>query len=231
MCVLVFSTRVLDPCARPTCTTPKRTPAAGAGVEATSAAYGPASLSSTELPPRPRIRGAWSDEACARITLVSSNPTYQVFEHLFEPDTTVAPTSDTRQPRSARLARTRAAARAIRQARVLTQEPPVEEARFVPEPSADLLDDDHIDDFCRLHPRWSYDGTALVAQVEAPTFLHGIDDVAAIARVAEEMDHHPDIEIRWRNLTFRLSTHSAHGVTGLDIALAERIDAIVDAAP
>ncbi|RZP25741.1 MAG: 4a-hydroxytetrahydrobiopterin dehydratase, partial [Acidimicrobiales bacterium] len=30
---------------------------------------------------------------------------------------------------------------------------------------------------------------------------------------------------------FRLSTHSAHGVTGLDIALAERIDAIVDAAP
>ena len=88
----------LDPCARPVCTAPKRTPAAGAGVEATSAAYGPVSLSSTELPPRPRIRGAWSDEACARITLVSSNPTYQVFEHLFEPDTTVAPTSDTRQP-------------------------------------------------------------------------------------------------------------------------------------
>jgi len=101
----------------------------------------------------------------------------------------------------------------------------------VPKPSADLLDDDHIDDFCRLHPRWSYNGTALVAQVEAPTFLHGIDDVTAIARVAEEMDHHPDIDIRWRNLTFRLSTHSAHGVTGLDIALAERIDAIVDAAP
>ena len=88
----------LDPRARPACTAPKRTPAAGAGVEATSAAYGPVSLSSTELPPRPRIRGAWSDEACARITPVSSNPTYQVFEHLFEPDTTVAPTSDTRQP-------------------------------------------------------------------------------------------------------------------------------------
>jgi len=98
MRVLVFSTHVLDPRARPTCTAPKRTPAAGAGVEATSAAYGPVSLSSTELPPRPRIRGAWSDEACARITLVSSNPTYQAFEHLFEPDTTVAPTSDTRQP-------------------------------------------------------------------------------------------------------------------------------------
>ena len=62
---------------------------------------------------------------------------------------------------------------------MLTQEPPIEEARFVPEPSADLLDDDHIDDFCRLHPRWSYNGTALVAQVEAPTFLHGIDAVTA----------------------------------------------------
>ena len=46
----------------------------------------------------------------------------------------------------------------------------------MPEPSADLLDDDHIDDFCRLHRRWSYDGTALTAQVEAPTFLDAIDD-------------------------------------------------------
>ena len=63
----------------------------------------------------------------------------------------------------------------------------------MPEPSADLLDDDHIDDFCRLH-RWSYDGTALMAQVEAPTFLHGINDVTAIARVAE----------RWT--TIRIST-------------------------
>ena len=45
--------------------------------------------------------------------------------------------------------------------------------------------------------------------------------------VAEEMDHHPDIDIRWRTLTFRCSTHSAGGVTTRDIALANRIDRIL----
>jgi 4a-hydroxytetrahydrobiopterin dehydratase len=38
------------------------------------------------------------------------------------------------------------------------------------------------------------------------------------------MDHHPDIDIRWRTLHLTLSTHSAGGVTQLDIELAHRID-------
>ena len=45
--------------------------------------------------------------------------------------------------------------------------------------------------------------------------------------MAEELDHHPDIDIRWRTLTFRLSTHSAGGVTHRDVELARRIDDIV----
>jgi 4a-hydroxytetrahydrobiopterin dehydratase len=51
--------------------------------------------------------------------------------------------------------------------------------------------------------------------------------VDRVAKVAEEMDHHPDIDIRWRTLTFRCSTHSAGGVTTRDIALANRIDRIL----
>jgi 4a-hydroxytetrahydrobiopterin dehydratase len=43
------------------------------------------------------------------------------------------------------------------------------------------------------------------------------------------MDHHPDIDIRWRRVTFTLSTHSAGGVTALDTALAERITGIAGA--
>lgn len=92
---------------------------------------------------------------------------------------------------------------------------------------AELLTDEQIADFCDAHSRWVRDGDSLVAQVKAATFLEGIDQVAAVAQVAEEMDHHPDIDIRWRTLTFRLSTHSAGGITDLDTALAERIDAIV----
>jgi 4a-hydroxytetrahydrobiopterin dehydratase len=41
------------------------------------------------------------------------------------------------------------------------------------------------------------------------------------------MDHHPDIDIRWRTVTFVLSTHSAGGITDLDYQLAEKIDSLI----
>ena len=94
---------------------------------------------------------------------------------------------------------------------------------------AALLDDSRITDFCRLHGRWHREGDALVTEIKAATFLDGIAAVSAIAQVAEEIDHHPDIDIRWRTVIIRLTTHSAGGITHLDTDLAERIDAIVDA--
>lgn len=76
---------------------------------------------------------------------------------------------------------------------------------------------------------WSSDGQSLRAGYTFPSFLAGIDAVGAVAREAEDMDHHPDIDIRWRTTTFVLSTHSAAGVTQLDIELAHRIDVIARA--
>ena len=75
-------------------------------------------------------------------------------------------------------------------------------------------------------PDWEWEGGALHRDVEAPDFPAAIRIVDEIADVAEQMDHHPDIDIRWRRLVFRLSTHSANGVTQLDIELAHRIDEI-----
>ena len=54
--------------------------------------------------------------------------------------------------------------------------------------------------------------------------------VDRVAEVAEELDHHPDIDIRWRTLTFACATHSAGGVTAKDLTLAARIDEIVRSA-
>jgi 4a-hydroxytetrahydrobiopterin dehydratase len=76
-------------------------------------------------------------------------------------------------------------------------------------------------------PDWSYEDDSLVRSVEAPTFVAGIDLVDAVAVVADELNHHPDIDIRWTTITFRVSTHSEGGVTSNDVELAERIDAIV----
>jgi 4a-hydroxytetrahydrobiopterin dehydratase len=73
-------------------------------------------------------------------------------------------------------------------------------------------------------PGWSGDAQAITRTVTAPDYLTGIRVVDDVALVAETMDHHPDIDIRWRTLTFSLSTHSAGGVTAADLELARGID-------
>lgn len=79
-----------------------------------------------------------------------------------------------------------------------------------------------------ISPEWLNDGSALRRSVTCSTFMSAIDLVGEVANVAEQMDHHPDIDIRWRTVTFVLSTHSAGAITDLDFALAARIDALVE---
>jgi 4a-hydroxytetrahydrobiopterin dehydratase len=77
---------------------------------------------------------------------------------------------------------------------------------------------------------WTGDPSAITCTLRAPDFLTGIRIVDEVAAIAEEMDHHPDIDIRWRTLVLTLSTHSAGGVTQLDVELAHRIAAVAAAA-
>ncbi len=73
-------------------------------------------------------------------------------------------------------------------------------------------------------PEWSGDVKGIERAVKARSFLAGIRLVDAVAELAEAADHHPDIDIRWRTVTFRLATHSAGGVTELDLSLARQIN-------
>ncbi|WP_433252077.1 4a-hydroxytetrahydrobiopterin dehydratase [Actinomadura nitritigenes] len=91
---------------------------------------------------------------------------------------------------------------------------------------ADTLDDAAVADRLRDLPAWSRHGDEIRREVKAPSFAEGIAVVDDVARAAEEADHHPDIDIRWRTLTFALSTHSAGGLTGKDFDLAAVIDRI-----
>lgn len=93
---------------------------------------------------------------------------------------------------------------------------------------ADPLGEPELAMLAERLPRWQVEGDRLVREVEAPTFPAAIEWVVMIAQAAEAMDHHPDIDIRWRRLHLELSTHSAGGrITDLDVALATRIDGIV----
>jgi 4a-hydroxytetrahydrobiopterin dehydratase len=90
---------------------------------------------------------------------------------------------------------------------------------------ADRLGDDEVATALDGLTGWSGDTAALRRTVTAPDFPTAIRLVDAVAEDAEAMDHHPDMDIRWRTVTFVVSTHSAGGVTANDIQLAGRIDA------
>jgi len=88
----------------------------------------------------------------------------------------------------------------------------------------ELLTDRDIEDAQLTH--WTVTEKSLTRTVELTSFPAAIEVVNRVADAAEAADHHPDIDIRWRTLTFTLSTHSAGGLTQKDVDLARRIDAL-----
>ncbi|MGN9779012.1 4a-hydroxytetrahydrobiopterin dehydratase [Micromonospora sp. H33] len=92
---------------------------------------------------------------------------------------------------------------------------------------ADVLTAEAVRDELSGLPAWSGDQAGITRTVELASFPDAITLVDRVAVVAEELDHHPDIDIRWRTVTFRCVTHSVGCVTRRDLDLARRIDGIV----
>ena len=95
---------------------------------------------------------------------------------------------------------------------------------------AELLSGTQADEALTKLSGWTRNGAEIERTAELPSFPKAIDVVDKVAELAEAADHHPDIDIRWRKLTFRLSTHSAGGLTPKDFQLAARIDEVLEAA-
>ncbi|GAA2702955.1 4a-hydroxytetrahydrobiopterin dehydratase [Micromonospora olivasterospora] len=95
---------------------------------------------------------------------------------------------------------------------------------------ADVLTAEAVRDELGGLADWTGDPTGISRVVELGSFPAAIAVVDRVAVVAEELDHHPDIDIRWRTLTFRCVTDSAGGVTHRDLGLARRIDDILRSA-
>lgn len=92
-----------------------------------------------------------------------------------------------------------------------------------------LLNDTQVSEALQNLPEWEQDGTRLSRTVEFASFLQAIQGVNRIAEIAENENHHPDFDVRWRKVTFHCSTHSEGGITAKDVSMAEEIDGVVDA--
>jgi 4a-hydroxytetrahydrobiopterin dehydratase len=87
------------------------------------------------------------------------------------------------------------------------------------------LDNEAIDAALRDLPEWTRDADVLVRIVKRKDWRAAIALVDAVAMAADERDHHPDLCVTgYRTVTFRLTTHSAGGITRRDLDLARTID-------
>jgi 4a-hydroxytetrahydrobiopterin dehydratase len=78
----------------------------------------------------------------------------------------------------------------------------------------------------RLKPLkgWKNEGKFIAKTFEFDKFMEGIAFVNKVARVAEEQEHHPDINIRYTTVKLSIQTHSEGGVTEWDVELAAAIE-------
>ena len=73
-------------------------------------------------------------------------------------------------------------------------------------------------------PTWSKRGLKIHRLFEFQGFLGGISFVNRVAKKAQKLNHHPDIDIRFNQVTLTLTTHDAGGLTGKDFLLARQCD-------
>jgi 4a-hydroxytetrahydrobiopterin dehydratase len=90
----------------------------------------------------------------------------------------------------------------------------------------ELLTEDEIAGRLAEVPGWTREGNSIVATVTRSDFREAMLLTGAVAYVAEQANHHPDILIQWNKVTLTLSTHSAGGLTANDFDLAAKINAL-----
>jgi 4a-hydroxytetrahydrobiopterin dehydratase len=86
------------------------------------------------------------------------------------------------------------------------------------------ISDEEIDEQLAELPDWKRSGDAITREFDRSDFVGSVRFVDSIVEPAEEMGHHPDLEISWATVTVTLSTHSEGGLTDADFTLAKRID-------
>ena len=91
---------------------------------------------------------------------------------------------------------------------------------------ATLIAQADIKSMMKRIPEWDTNKKQIERTFEFDDFNQAIDFVNAVAEIADEEEHHPDIDIRWNKVHLVLSTHSEGGLTDIDFHVAEKIDTL-----
>jgi 4a-hydroxytetrahydrobiopterin dehydratase len=89
-----------------------------------------------------------------------------------------------------------------------------------------LLSDSDIEQRLSDLDGWSRDGDAIAKTFENGDFVGSVKFVDRLVEPAEEMGHHPDLELSWDKVKVTITNHSEGGLTENDFELAAKIDAL-----
>lgn len=89
------------------------------------------------------------------------------------------------------------------------------------------LTEQEITDHLATIPEWSEINGAIQRTYQFKDFARAMAFVNKVAQAAEQVQHHPDILIRWNKVTLTLSTHDAGGITEKDFDMAARADRLL----
>jgi 4a-hydroxytetrahydrobiopterin dehydratase len=90
-------------------------------------------------------------------------------------------------------------------------------------PEQAVLNEVQIEDALTETDGWEFKSNRLVRSYVFPTFKEAIEFVNDVARLSEEMNHHPDILIYYKKVKFQLWNHKLNGITPIDFAMARKI--------
>ena len=91
---------------------------------------------------------------------------------------------------------------------------------------SDLLDNGEIQSRLSELNGWEREGDAITKTFERGDFVGSVEFVRRLVEPAEEMNHHPDLEISWDKVKVSITNHAAGGLTDADFELASRLDAL-----
>ena len=90
-----------------------------------------------------------------------------------------------------------------------------------------LLGEDEVEARLGELEGWRRDGDTIVKEFKLEDFVGSVDFINRLLPVAEEMNHHPDLQVSWNTVAVSITTHSEGGLTENDFELAKSIDPLV----
>jgi 4a-hydroxytetrahydrobiopterin dehydratase len=89
-----------------------------------------------------------------------------------------------------------------------------------------LLSPEEIQQSLNDLPEWRLDGNSIIANYTFRDFSDALIFVNTVGQEAEQVNHHPDIDIRYNKVKMLLTSHDSGGITRRDIRMAKRISDI-----